>query len=270
MRLWVYLTPSPTFSPETAVPAGDSGGDTALSVLFMLVLVIAIVVGVSSSAKKKERFEEAKRRANDMSDEELVALDRKLLGRLHRVHGVDITMRELSTSADVPYEDACLAAERLIRTGLAELVEREGQEAKPAPDPRRRPEAVDRIRITSAGSRHFLDGIAKERLKVNGDYITVGSNSVLNNRSVVAGSFNTIAQKYSDEFARAVQQLEKTVVEAGNPEAKELLVAFTETLASDRRQPSVLKRLFAGIVEAAPAVSAMTNVVNTISSHLAQ
>jgi hypothetical protein len=268
--LWLYLTPSPTFSPETGAATGDSGGETALSVLFVLALIVAAVMGISSSMKKQQRFDEAKQRADDMSDEDLVTLDRKLLGRLHRVHGADVTMRELSASAGETYEDACLATERLIRTGLAELVEVEGQQAKPVPDSRRRPKAVDRIRITSAGSRHFLDGIAKERVKVNGDYITVGSNSVVNNRSVVEGSFNTIAQKYSDEFARAVQQLEKAVVESGDPEAKELMDAFAEALASDRRQPSVLKRLFAGVIEAAPAVSAMTNVINTIATHIAQ
>ncbi|MET8906232.1 hypothetical protein [Micromonospora sp. NPDC004551] len=271
MPLWLYVSPSPTISPSTGVSAA-SDANPVVSLLCMVVVVAAVVMGISSSVKAKQRFDEAKRRADAMSDEELVALERKILGRLHRVHGADPTMRELSASAGETYEDACLATERLIRVGMAEIVEREKPEGEPSqrPDPRRRPLPGDQIRVTNAGSRYFHDRAGQEGLKVNGDYINVGSNSVVNNRSVVANSFNTIADRYDIEFARAMEKVEKAVVEAGNPEAQELLTAFTEALTSDRRQPSVLKRLFAGIIEAAPAVAAMTDVVTKISTQIAQ
>ncbi|MEV4757789.1 hypothetical protein AB0J86_22110 [Micromonospora sp. NPDC049559] len=106
----------------------------------------------------------------------------------------------------------------------------------------------------------------KGEINVTGDIIRAESGAIVNNRATVTNSFNNLAERYDPGVAEALVKLERAVAESENSEARELLAAFLDALGSERQQPSVLKRLFAGIQEVAPGVAAMTDVVARISS----
>ena len=144
--------------------------------LCMIAVAVVAVYAMASAAEEKKRFEAARRRLADMPDADLFDLEMKLFGRLYRDYGAIITMKALSEAVAVTYEDACLATERLARSGLVEIVERRASiavasvaSATPPPEPKQRPGRQDQVRITAEGSREYYSRLRQGVVNVDGD-----------------------------------------------------------------------------------------------------
>lgn len=258
----VLALPSVSPSPQ------DASGSLLNQPCFLVVMALIVGFVWISAARSRRRFQNAEARHNEMSDEDIVKLEARILGRLHRNHGSDMTMATLSDRIGETYEGTCLAIERLVRAHLVETIERQstGNGDRQPPDPNHRPARYDQIRLTPLGSTQFYEMTRRGQIKVNGDIIRAEAGAIVNNRAVVVNSFNTFAEKYDLGVANALMQMEQAVSESKSTEAAELLETFLAELKKSNQKPSVLRRLFDGIQEATPALAAMTDVVATISS----
>lgn len=223
MGLWWHGLASPP-----APPSPQDAGESPLGQLCFLVIAAIIVALVwktrTSAAQSRQRFEEAATRHASMSDEALVQLEGKILGRLYR--SPDMTMAALTIAVGETHEGACLAVERLMRAHLVEIIEPEPENnavGPSAPELIRRAEAHHQLRLTPLGSARFYDLTTKGQIKVNGDIIKAEAGAVVNNRATVVNSFNTFAERYDPALAEALVRLEQTVADAKSVEASELL-----------------------------------------------
>ncbi|MBM7494826.1 hypothetical protein JOD64_006048 [Micromonospora luteifusca] len=266
--MWLYAAPSPTISPGG--PPADQAASTVCLTLVVASVAIAIFAGISSAAKSKQRFADAQRRSENMTDQQLLDLERQILSRLHRDHGRAVTVAALSAAIGQPYEDTCLATHRLIDHGFSEIVEKNQDDSSnlPKPDPRRRPERHEEIKITQAGHSHFQRLVSTGEISVNGDYINAPNGRVIN-RSTIINSFNELEKKYDEATLQALLVLERAVVETGSAEAKELFESFSAEMQSDKPKPPVAKALLRGALEAVPIVGAVAAAVEQIYNAIA-
>ncbi|MFY1615061.1 hypothetical protein [Micromonospora sp. WMMD736] len=266
--MWLYAAPSPTISPGGTPP--DQAGSTLCLTLVAVSVAIAIWVGISSSAKSKERFAEALRRSENMTDQQRLDLERKILSRLHRDHGQAVTVAALSDAIEQPYEDTCLATHRLIYHGFSEIVEKnqDTSSSLPMPDPRRRPERHEQIKITQAGLSHFQRLVLTGEINVNGDYINAPNGRVVN-RSTNFNSFNELEGKYDDATLQALLVIERAIIDTGNAEAKELFESFSAEMRSDKPKPTIAKALLKGALEAVPVIGAVAAAVEQVHKAIA-
>jgi hypothetical protein len=109
--------------------------------------------------------------------------------------------------------------------------------------------------------------INSERFTVSGDmFSNIGAGATIVNRSTLINSMNALSQKSDEDTANALRELAQAIQDAGNEAAAENFDAFMIELQRPEPRKSLLKSLWAGVVEALPSIVTLADAVSKIAS----
>ena len=124
---------------------------------------------------------------------------------------------------------------------------------------------VLRCSLTGYGLIIDNEGNPTSVVNYHGDYISVGDNSVVANRSIVLNSYNKLESRYGTEAVQALGELERIVRAHGDSEAVEILDGFIAEASSESPSRGRLRTLFNGLKEAVPTLQGMAELVDKVS-----